>query len=159
MEDNISIKQHLIDIEKGNSDAMYNLGYYYQFIEKDYDQMKKYYLMAIEKGDSDAMYNLGCYYNLNCDVFSEYDIKSLKLNVNNCKEYLLKNHKMLKTQDMLYMFNSNIEKTVIAEIFDINIDIVEYIYDKYRKDIYEQLNCTNLLKEINEYIILKYLLD
>ena len=34
-------KYYLMAIEQGNSDAMNNLGYYYQHIEKDYDKMKK----------------------------------------------------------------------------------------------------------------------
>ena len=44
-------------IEKGNSEAMFNLGLYYQTIDKSYDLMKKYYLMAIERGINHAMIN------------------------------------------------------------------------------------------------------
>jgi tetratricopeptide (TPR) repeat protein len=51
----------LMAIDKGNDNAMNNLGLYYQQ-QKDYDNMMKYYLMAIDKGDSDAMFNLGLYY-------------------------------------------------------------------------------------------------
>ena len=44
--------------------AVKNLGEYYHIIEKNYDEMKKYYLMAIEKGDSAySMNNLGTYYH------------------------------------------------------------------------------------------------
>jgi TPR repeat protein len=57
-------------IEKDYSNAMNNLGIYYQKIEKDYDQMKKYYLMAIEKGHTDAINNLETYYQLNNDTLS-----------------------------------------------------------------------------------------
>ena len=52
-------KYYLMSIEKGNSDAMTNLGYYYEHIENDlwdkyyyknvknkYYLMKKYYLMS-----------------------------------------------------------------------------------------------------------------
>jgi hypothetical protein len=38
-------------IDKGNLNAMNNLGYYYENIEKNYDLAKKYYLMAIDKGN------------------------------------------------------------------------------------------------------------
>jgi TPR repeat protein len=48
-------------IDKGNSDAMNNLGYYYDDVEKNYDEAKKYYLMAIDKGNSVTMNNLGYY--------------------------------------------------------------------------------------------------
>ena len=51
-------KYYLMAIDKENSDAMFNLGNYYHFIEKNYDEMKKYYLMAINIGNSNAMYNL-----------------------------------------------------------------------------------------------------
>ena len=53
-----------------SSIELFYLGVYYFEIEKDYDQMKKYYLMAINKGDSNSMYNLGCYYR---DVEKDYD--------------------------------------------------------------------------------------
>jgi TPR repeat protein len=46
-------------IDKDNTVAMNNLGYYYQDTEKNYDLMKQYYLMAIDKDNTDAMYNLG----------------------------------------------------------------------------------------------------
>jgi TPR repeat protein len=55
-------KYYLMAIEKGNSIAMNNLGYYYYNKPKNYKNMEKYYLMAIEKGDSLAMNNLGYYY-------------------------------------------------------------------------------------------------
>ena len=49
-------------INKGNSNAMNNLGVYYEAVEKDYDKMKQYYQMAVSKGNSSAMCNLGNYY-------------------------------------------------------------------------------------------------
>jgi tetratricopeptide (TPR) repeat protein len=58
-------------IDKGYSDAMYNLGSYYQNIEKNYDESKKYYLMAIDKGNSNAMNNLGSYYQNNEQNYDE----------------------------------------------------------------------------------------
>ena len=51
------LKDYLMEIEKGNSSAMNNLGVYYCNCN-DYGNMMKYYLMAIEKGSSIAMYNL-----------------------------------------------------------------------------------------------------
>jgi hypothetical protein len=52
---------------------MYNLGSHYQYIEKDYEQMKKYYLMAIEKESDTAMYNLGSHYQ-----YIEKDYEQMK---------------------------------------------------------------------------------
>jgi TPR repeat protein len=43
---------------------MVNLANYYEEIEQDYEQSKKYYLMAIENNDTEAMFNLACYYQL-----------------------------------------------------------------------------------------------
>ena len=40
----------------------YYYAIYYQYTEKNYDLMKKYYLMAIELNDSESMYYLGWYY-------------------------------------------------------------------------------------------------
>ena len=42
-------KYYLMAIELNHSSAMFNLAYYYQENEKDYDLMKKYYLMTIKQ--------------------------------------------------------------------------------------------------------------
>uniref|UniRef100_A0A6C0H5D4 UDP-N-acetylglucosamine--peptide N-acetylglucosaminyltransferase SPINDLY n=1 Tax=viral metagenome TaxID=1070528 RepID=A0A6C0H5D4_9ZZZZ len=69
-------KYYLMAIEKGNDDALNNLGIIY-INEKDYENAKKYYLMAIEKGYVNAIYNLG---NLYCIVEKDYE---------NAKKYYL----------------------------------------------------------------------
>jgi tetratricopeptide (TPR) repeat protein len=60
------IEYYLIAINKGDSNAMFNLACYYNLIN-NYEEMKKYYLMAIEKENSNAMYYLGSYYEDNND--------------------------------------------------------------------------------------------
>ena len=55
-------RYYLMAIDLGDSEAMLNLGLYYQDIEVDPELMKQYYLMVIEKGNSTAMNNLGYYY-------------------------------------------------------------------------------------------------
>jgi tetratricopeptide (TPR) repeat protein len=45
-------------------------GNYYYDVEKNCDEMKKYYLMSIDKGDSNAMNQLGCYYE---NIEKNYD--------------------------------------------------------------------------------------
>ena len=57
----IMLKYYLKAIQKGNSDAMFNLGSYYKE-QGDYKQMEKYYLEAINNGDNDAMNNLEVHY-------------------------------------------------------------------------------------------------
>jgi TPR repeat protein len=74
-------KYILLAIERGDSGAMYNLGCYYENIEKDYVKMKKYYKMAIKSGDSRAAHNLGHYYDYienNNELASKYYILAFK---------------------------------------------------------------------------------
>ena len=69
-------------IDKGDLYAIYYLGSYYEEIEKNYDQMKKYFLMAIDKNDEDAMTHLGSYYeNIehNYDMMKKYYKQNLFL--------------------------------------------------------------------------------
>ena len=49
-------------IEKNNTKAMNQMSLYYQYTEKNYDQMLKYYLMSIDKGNVEAIHYLGLYY-------------------------------------------------------------------------------------------------
>jgi TPR repeat protein len=70
-------------------DAMYNLGYYYCEIEKNYPKAIEYYLMSIDKGNSCAMNNLGYYYyeiEKNYPKAIEYYIMAIKNNNNVAKE-------------------------------------------------------------------------
>ena len=59
----------------------------YFWINKNYEEMKKYYLMAIEKGESIAMNNLGQYYQF---IEKKYDeaIKYYEMNNETFKEKL-----------------------------------------------------------------------
>lgn len=50
---------YLMAIQKGDSNAMYNLAFFHNYIEEDRKKMKKYYLMAIEKNNINAMFDLG----------------------------------------------------------------------------------------------------
>jgi hypothetical protein len=65
------IKYFLMAIELKNSDAMHNLGKFYEYndnyilgfyISNNYEKMEKYYLMAIELENVNAMFNLAKYY-------------------------------------------------------------------------------------------------
>jgi len=64
-------KYYLMSIILNNSDAMFNLGLYYDDIEENYDLAKKYYLMATELGNSNAMFNIGLHYD---DIEENYDL-------------------------------------------------------------------------------------
>ena len=91
-----------IDDELLTNDSTYMryVGIYYKKVNKDYDQMKKYYLMAIEKGNSKAMNNLGSYYK---NIEKDYD--QMK------KYYLMAIEKRNFTaMNNLGLFYKNIEK-------------------------------------------------
>ena len=64
--DELIVKYYMMAVEKGNSDAMGGIGAYYEH-KHNYSEMKKYYTMAIERGNPYAMFQLGCYYNLERD--------------------------------------------------------------------------------------------
>ena len=81
---------------------MLYLGYYYNNIEKDYNQMKKYYLMAIDKGDVNAMTNLVVYYKN-----ENKDIKILKL-------YTLYSHFVTRSK-IIDQFNTVACKTFLEQ--------------------------------------------
>ena len=64
---------HKIEIEheitNGNKNTMNYVGWFNE-MQKNYDEMKKYYLMAIKKGNPNAMINLGLYYE---ETANDYD--------------------------------------------------------------------------------------
>jgi TPR repeat protein len=49
-------------LENSNCNKLVEQGYYYQYTEKNYDLMKKYYQIAINKGSAIASNNLGVYH-------------------------------------------------------------------------------------------------
>jgi len=55
-------KNWLLAIEKGNTDALFNLALLYNDQDK-FSEAEKYYLMAIEKGNTDALFNLAILYD------------------------------------------------------------------------------------------------
>ena len=58
-------------------------GIYYQYFEKNYELMKKYYLMAIKLNHPDAMFNLARYYQYteeNYDLMKKYYLMAIELN-------------------------------------------------------------------------------
>ena len=61
--------------EKGNADAMCNLGdmyYYGQGVTRDYARAIEWYTKAAENGNADAMYNLGVLYYFGVGVPQDY---------------------------------------------------------------------------------------
>lgn len=66
----VTAKEHyIIAVNKNNSDAMSNLGYYYEYVENDVYMAKKYYKMSADLGNPIGSYNLGY---LCCHVEKDY---------------------------------------------------------------------------------------
>jgi TPR repeat protein len=66
-------KYYLMAIKHGHTNAMNNLGLYYENIEKNFKEMEKYYLIEINNGvDKEiklqSLINLGNYYKKNLEV-------------------------------------------------------------------------------------------
>jgi TPR repeat protein len=75
------IKNIICEDDNGNSNDIYYLGAYYQYIKINYGLMKKYYIQAIEKGNVDAVCNLGCYYDFqerNYDLMKKYYLQAIE---------------------------------------------------------------------------------
>jgi hypothetical protein len=90
-------------IDYDNTNSMYHLGFYYHYIEKNYDQMKKYYLMAIDRENYNAAVdNLSNYLNTNpnklYDDFELYYPYLNIINISNIRKSIIKNY-YLKNQN------------------------------------------------------------
>ena len=78
-------------IKKVNNDDMFSLGYYNQFTEINYNEMKKYYLIAIQNNCSNSMYYLGYYYQYT------------EINYNEMKKYYLMSTEKGNVNSMCYL--------------------------------------------------------
>jgi TPR repeat protein len=122
---NININEYKNDIlefikhDELNININYNLGLYYQFIEKDYNKMKKYYLLVVDNGN--AMNNLGYYYKFvekNYNEMRKYYLKAIKHNnsnaMNNLGEYyyIIKNYNEMKKYYLMAIEHGNNSNTM-----------------------------------------------
>jgi TPR repeat protein len=163
-------KYYTMAIGKGNSRAMYDLGVYYERVEKDYDLMKKYFMMAIRKGNSYTMYRLGYYYQFvekNYNLMKKYFMMAIDkgsgdamYNLGEYYENVEKNYDLMKKYYIMAIkkgnshamrnmnnYNATIFNNFINNINDIN---------NYQKTITYHTEKTCLIcKEINQ----KYLID
>ena len=111
------LKYYLMAIEKGNCDAMNNLGYYYHN-QKNIPEMLKYYHMAIEKGNGDAMYNLGYYYDEQKNIPEM--LKYYHMAIEKEYTYAMCNlgfyyHEQKNFEEMLKYYEMLIEKNIILD--------------------------------------------
>lgn len=89
------IENYQIAGQKGFPQAFYNLGKYYQYIDKKEYEMKKYYLLAYKLGFKVAMRSL-----------CEYKETLLKLEIEHCKNLYLKSHSKKDLSKLIYIYQN-----------------------------------------------------
>jgi hypothetical protein len=140
---------YLKAIEKGNSVAMNNLGEYYEYKEKNYEQMKIFYLKAISLGNTGAMFRLSLYYEnteKNYELAKKYYL--LLLNIDEIgfnyyfRYYIIQNIILTRLiiNDICELFN--VENDLVKNVLNLDkINIfTQYIFDYLKvEDDYELL--------------------
>ena len=143
-------KYYLMAIDNCHIGAMRNLGYYYQFTEINYEEMKFYYLRAIADGnDHKAMNNLGYYYQYiekDYEKMQLYYLMAIKEGntdaIDNIAYYYRNNYE--KLSDLLKpikkcCLNNACKMQLCSCCSNINDKVVEII-EKVLKDNYTSLN-------------------
>jgi len=153
-------KYYLMAIEKGHVNAMYELGLYYEKIEKDYILMEKYYLMAIEKKSRNATKNLKKYYRSNNNTHkllklykkTDNQKKLCGMLINYFGEFVENNEtnkivlKYLKDMDDSLLPNSlkilkrMLNKEISLLEMHINYSMNSQGFEEAKKDFYKQLS-------------------
>ena len=170
----IKYEEDIINIFNGNilketnNDFLLNIiDLYYEYIEKNYNEMKKYYLMAIELNNVEAMYNLGRYYDENEEYDKiEYAYQEEALGTGHaimCSLYNLAQyteHKVLIlsgdvpliSKETLSSLNSEYEDRMLITDLDIPKACGRIIFNEDKTkvdDIIEEKECNNEQKLIN----------
>jgi TPR repeat protein len=171
-------KYYLLAIEKGESDSMFKLAYYYQNNKENghykYGLMKKYYKMAIEKNDSASMSNLGYYYQNNKEnghykygLMKKYYKMAIEKNnneaMNNLGSYYKTNTEngnykyglMKKYYKMAIEKNNNEAMNNLGYYYETNTENGDYKYGlmkKYYKMAIKKCN-TRAMTNLGEYYI------
>lgn len=151
----IEIKNLLTEINKGNSDAIYELGNLYNKY-KDFDNMKKYYLMAIEKNNSYAMNSLANYYKKQKDYDNMliYYLMSIdqgnRLALYNLALYYKEIGKFEESLKYFKMASKRGDKEAIEEIIDYYTKINNS--NKILKYKLKKINNDRTGRTLNEYL-------
>ena len=122
-------KNYLKIIKNNDLNAMSDLGFYYQNIEKNYELMYKYYVMAIKRGHLYAMYNLGYYY-----------------------QYVEHNYEQMEKSYLLFIESANPKHELMS-------DILDSLIGKYKPKTYNRspLELYNIVT--NNKCIINYCVD
>lgn len=108
------IKYYEISSFLGHIKSMYNLGYHYQFIEKNENLMIKYYKMAIDNNDVLSMINLGYYYFV---IYKDYNkmFKYYKMAIENKNSKMIIINEKSKILDNFKLYYKNMIENTLEE--------------------------------------------
>ena len=123
-------------IDKGDSRAMNNLGWYYQYIEKDYDLMKRYYFMAIDKGNSIGMNNIIQYYNDN-NLYVDKIIDFYQHNIEITEDHIIEMFEKCKITDKKFI---NLIMEVDLRSYKNCSEHIKSMQENYIQNIMNELN-------------------
>ena len=148
-------KYYLKSINFGNSEAMNNLGYYYQHKEHNPVKMEYFYKQAIILGNVEAMFNYGYYFYLNKQYnnMKLYFLMAIELNHIDAMfnlayyyEYKEKNDEKMRKYYLLGIENNSIQCLTRFEwIFQKNIEIKHFLLKKC-----ESIIAINKIKELEK---------
>jgi hypothetical protein len=141
---------------------MNNLGYYYYDIEKNYEQMKKYYFMAIEKDNDVAMNNLGYYYQnveKDYDQMKKYYLNAIEKGNNEMIYHLEQFHKDNNdTLGLLQLYIKIDDKTKISDIL-VNYFNQNNISNEINLILLQYFNCIDVTDLPVSFKLFKQLLN
>jgi len=134
---NLFIKD--VIFEPNNTNDLYFLGMYYQYINKNYELMKKYYLQAIDKGNSVSMTGLGLHYmsiEVNNDIANKYFLMAIdkgNLNAMVCLGYKYSVEKKYDLMKKYYLMAIDKGNTNAMNNLGYYYQFVEKNYDLTKK--------------------------
>ncbi len=158
-------KNNIVSDDNITSICSFYYGYYYQYVKKEYDLMKKYYLIAIDKGNSDAMCNLGLYYESiekNYELMNKYYLMAIdkqnSVAMNNLGYYyqnIDKNYELMKKYYLMAIDKGNSSAMNNLGFYYKKIENNYELMDKYYlMAIKNNINIIYIIKNIiNELMI------
>ena len=127
---------------------MNNLGVYYEVVEENYDEAKKYYHMAIEKGNINSLNNIVLYYKRNekdltfidlykyqklSDIFERFDYNITipkKYHSSFCKWDLSQQSYMVRNKQYILKKTNIFPCHNVSEYFFHFVEILSFSQDK-----------------------------
>lgn len=107
-------------INSGSLISLSNLGYYYQYIEKNYEKMKEYYLKAEKSDNVTLLFNFGYYYQyteINYNKMLKYYLRAIEKGNNDPIIYLGYYYLKIKDyEEMKKYFEKSVENKTLSHV-------------------------------------------